>query len=233
MPAYAEFKLYKREIYRLALVDTGNLVRATLVSKEFWDEISGDIEEECDFRVGTADKDGEGLKVIGWGKEFKFFLDGIQEPFKVKPIVIEGLSHAVNLGLEFLQQTSADINFDKSRVKLCFGEGKRERYTCLVAASQTPFPFRGSGKRENQGEEFSRVLGMVWRRDTRPSLVPQNRNREVHIVYNVEKTSIPPCQSMHWRRGDRNPYIHCDRRITRRQDMSSSRRDQNCCISVQ
>ena len=43
----------------------GNLVKATLVSKEFWDEISGDIEEECDFRVGTADKDGEGLKVKG------------------------------------------------------------------------------------------------------------------------------------------------------------------------
>ena len=50
MPAYAKFKLYKREIYGLALVDTGNLVRAKLVSKEFWDEISGDIEEECNFK---------------------------------------------------------------------------------------------------------------------------------------------------------------------------------------
>jgi len=109
-----------------------------------------------------ADKDGEGLKVIGRGKKFKFSLDGIQETFKLKPIVIEGLSHAVNLGLDFLQQTSADINFDKNQVKLCFGEGKRERYTRLVAASQTPFPFKGREKREKQGEEFSRVLGMVW-----------------------------------------------------------------------
>ena len=33
---------------------------------------------------------------------------------------------------------------------------------------------------------------MVWGRKTRPSLLPQNRNREVHVVYNVEKTSIPP-----------------------------------------
>ena len=62
MPAYARFKIYRREIYGLALVDTGNIVRATLVSKKFWDEISGDIEEEWNFRVGTADKDGSNWK---------------------------------------------------------------------------------------------------------------------------------------------------------------------------
>ena len=44
LPAYARFKIFRREIYGLALVDTGNLVKATLVSKEFWDEVSGDIE---------------------------------------------------------------------------------------------------------------------------------------------------------------------------------------------
>ena len=106
--------------------------------------------------------------------------------------MIEGLSHSVNLGLDFLQQTSAHISCDRSQVKLCFGEGKRERYTRLVTANQTPFPFKGRGKREKQGEEFSRVLGMVWRRKTRPPLVPQNENRAVNVVYNVEKTSIPP-----------------------------------------
>ena len=81
LPAYARLKMFRREIYGLALVDTGNLVKATLVSKEFWDEISGDIEEQCNFRVGTADKDGEGLKVIRREKEFKFSLDGISETF--------------------------------------------------------------------------------------------------------------------------------------------------------
>ena len=93
------------------------------------------------------------------GKEFKFSLDGISETFPVKPIVIEGLSHSVNLGLDFLQQTSAHINCGKSQVKLCFGEGKSERYTRLVTANQTPFPFKGRGKMEKQGEEFSKVLG--------------------------------------------------------------------------
>ena len=51
LPAYARFKIFRREIYGLALVDTGNLVKATLVSKEFWDEVSGDIEEQCNFSI--------------------------------------------------------------------------------------------------------------------------------------------------------------------------------------
>ena len=34
--SYVKFKLYKRDIYGLALVDTGNLVKGTLVSSEFW-----------------------------------------------------------------------------------------------------------------------------------------------------------------------------------------------------
>ena len=34
---YGKFKKYKNEIYGLALVDTGNLVTSTLVSKEFWE----------------------------------------------------------------------------------------------------------------------------------------------------------------------------------------------------
>ncbi len=34
--SYVKFKLFKRDIYGLALVDTGNLVKGTLVSSEFW-----------------------------------------------------------------------------------------------------------------------------------------------------------------------------------------------------
>ena len=39
--SYVKFKLFKRDIYRLALVDTGNLVKGTLVSSEFWKMIGG------------------------------------------------------------------------------------------------------------------------------------------------------------------------------------------------
>ena len=39
--SYVKYKLCKRDIYGLSLVDTGNLVRGTLVSSEFWDTIGG------------------------------------------------------------------------------------------------------------------------------------------------------------------------------------------------
>ena len=39
--SYVKFKLFKQDIYGLALVDTGNLVKGTLVSSEFWKIIGG------------------------------------------------------------------------------------------------------------------------------------------------------------------------------------------------
>jgi len=43
--SYVKFKLFKRDIYGLALVDTGNLVKGTLVSGEFWKTIGGKMLE--------------------------------------------------------------------------------------------------------------------------------------------------------------------------------------------
>ena len=39
--SYEKFKLLKHDIYGLALVDTGNLVKGTLVSSGFWNTIGG------------------------------------------------------------------------------------------------------------------------------------------------------------------------------------------------
>ena len=41
---YARFKWFKCDICRLVLVDTGNLVKSILVSKEFWDRREGNSE---------------------------------------------------------------------------------------------------------------------------------------------------------------------------------------------
>jgi len=39
--SYVKYKLFKRDIYGLALVDTGNLVKETFVSSEIWKFESG------------------------------------------------------------------------------------------------------------------------------------------------------------------------------------------------
>ena len=57
--SYVKFKLFKRDIYRLALVDTGNLVKGTLVSSEFWKMIGGKMLEESNSRVNTVEKGGK------------------------------------------------------------------------------------------------------------------------------------------------------------------------------
>ena len=46
--------------------------------------------EKSNARVGTAEKGGKGLRVIGKGEKIKFYLNELDCIFEVKPIVIEG-----------------------------------------------------------------------------------------------------------------------------------------------
>jgi len=78
---YVKFKLFKRDIYGLAFVDTGNLVKGTLVSSEFWKMIGGKMLEESNTRVHTVEKGGKGLRVLRKGERRKFYLDGLDHRF--------------------------------------------------------------------------------------------------------------------------------------------------------
>ena len=53
-----KYKLFKRDIYGLALVDTGNLVKGTLVFKEFWEMIGGNMSGKSNISVGTIEEEG-------------------------------------------------------------------------------------------------------------------------------------------------------------------------------
>ena len=66
-----------------------------------------------DLGVRTADGQSAGLKVLGLGKQLKvlgdmgeqwpIYLEGMERCYMLEPLVIQGLSHCVNLGLAFLQ----------------------------------------------------------------------------------------------------------------------------------
>ena len=47
--SYARFKVKQRNIFGLALIDTGNLVHTSLVSGKFWEAIGGRINRAMDY----------------------------------------------------------------------------------------------------------------------------------------------------------------------------------------
>ena len=76
--------------------------------------------EESNARVHTEEKGGKVLIVLGKGKRIKFYLDGLDRRFEVEPIMIEGLNHAVNFGIEFFSTTGS--------VYILYGEGSETSY---------------------------------------------------------------------------------------------------------
>ena len=107
--SYARFKVKQRNIFGLALIDTGNLVHTSIVSGEFWEAIGGRINRAMDYKVGTADSQSEELQVLGLGEPWPIYLEGIEECYLLEPVVIRGLSHSVNLGIMFLQENNLKL----------------------------------------------------------------------------------------------------------------------------
>ena len=77
--SYARFKVKQRNLFGLALIDKGNLVHSAIVSGEFWEAIGKKISSSMDCKVGTADGQSEGLQVLGIGKPWPIYLEGIEE----------------------------------------------------------------------------------------------------------------------------------------------------------
>ena len=190
-----KFKLFKRDIYGLALIDTGNLMKGTLVSSAFWKMIGGKMLEESNARVHTVEKGGKGLRVMGKGERIKFYLDGLDCRFEVEPIVIEGLNYAVNFGIKFFWQQEVSISCTEEEVKLVTGSGGQERLTMLCSAYGKPFPLMIKGRRvDKETKNYVQVLSAVWKAERREPEINNIRPAEEVLerkLWSAEKISIP------------------------------------------
>ena len=96
--------------------------------------------------------------------KIKFYLEGLDRIFEVEPIVIEGLNHAVNFGMEFLLQQEVSISCSEQEAKLVTGSGRQERLSRLCSATGSPFPFVNKGKRlDKVDKKYVQRLHLCWK----------------------------------------------------------------------
>ena len=62
------FKVKQRNLFGLALIDTGSLVHSSIISGEFWEAIGWEISNFMDCKAGTTDGQSKGLQVLGIGE---------------------------------------------------------------------------------------------------------------------------------------------------------------------
>ena len=140
--------------------------------------------------------------MIGQREEFKFYLEGKDKAFRVHPVVIEGLSHNMNLEMNFLLENELTLDSSNREAKLCQSKVKGTHFTRLVKQDWDPFPFLLNGKlKEENPSHYLSPLEQVWLGMNRwkVSLVLENgKEEEKHLenipLYNSEKVEIPPGQ---------------------------------------
>ena len=71
-----------------------------------------------DCKVGATDGQSEGLQVLEVGELWPIYLEGMEECFILETLVIQGLSHSVNLGIAFLTKHKLKLICTEEEVAL-------------------------------------------------------------------------------------------------------------------
>ena len=100
------------------LIDKGNIVHSTIVSGEFWEAIGGKFSNSMDYKVETADGQNEGLQVLRRDEPWPIYLEGMEEFYILEPLVMQGLSHSLNLGISFLTRNNLKLKCTEEEVAL-------------------------------------------------------------------------------------------------------------------
>ena len=122
-------------------------------------------------------------------------MDGLDRRFEVEPIVIEGLNHAMNFGIEFFRQQEVSISCTEKEVKLVTGSKGQERLTRLCSADGKPFPFMIKGRRvDKETKKYAQAIPAVWKAEKRePEVNNISPVKEVleRKLWSAEKVIIP------------------------------------------
>ena len=133
----------------LAMIDTGNDTRPSgiVMSHTFVKELGLPMIPVPAARVNTA-SEGSSMTVVGRVKFVKMFLAG--EYVVENVLVLEGLSHSVNIGLKFLQSNYATIKLSPRAVILEMG-GVKLDLVSRTQASNRKFMKKASNTRRTSG----------------------------------------------------------------------------------
>ena len=122
-------------------------------------------------------------------------MDGLDRRFEEEPIVIEGLNHAVNFGIEFFRQQEVSISCTEKEVKLVTGSKGQERLTRLCSAYGKPFLFMIKGRRvDKENKKYTQILPAVWNAEKWEPEVNQIDPVEEEVerkLWAAEKITIP------------------------------------------
>ena len=136
--------------YDKAIVDSGNTTTSgSVVSTSFLERHKIQWKRYPVGRpVGTA-KRGSTLQIIGQVKELNIMIKGFPNSFIINPMVIDGLSHPINLGAQFMKKYKMSLSFNNVQ-----GELRQEQSggsTQLVATLGETTPL-------GEEDEVARVL---------------------------------------------------------------------------
>ena len=111
-------KVSNKPVIIRAIVDCGNLYD-TLISEELCKTLRLKITGKSQD-VGTAAKNST-IKILGRAEPLVIFIEGINKKFSIRPSVVRGLSHTLNLGLHFLREYKCQMTFNPTGVQLQVG----------------------------------------------------------------------------------------------------------------
>ena len=157
--SYIRGKVSNKDVYALILVDTDNTTQNNIISEEFFLLTGLPLVQQEELTLGTADRKGSGLQVVGRVAELKLHLEGMKTPVYIQPWVVRGLSHPINLGMKFMQENVANLQTNQSSNRFSIN-GKSTR---TVRVRGGMFPKQTLDKRfpQNSGQ-FLPAGKLVW-----------------------------------------------------------------------